>query len=379
MAWYTAAQARPESPRDPADTQPQPGSFSLVDAGQEAPREEAPAAELQVDARDFAISAGEDKEAEEGPAIDTTRLYMHRIGQVALLNAEQEVDLAKRIEAGLFAAHKLEMARKGEAEIPSELAGELELIAADGVRAKHHMLEANLRLVVSIAKRYQGKGLDLQDLIQEGNIGLTRAVEKFDYAKGYKFSTYASWWIRQAIQRGLADQSRTIRVPVHMVEKISKVVRARRNLANELGRKPSLEEISQVLGQPPEVIEELLNYGRPLVSLDETVGEDGEDGLGELIADKKQRDVADTVVEKLIAEQLTGALAMLPERTRRIMELRFGLHDGEPRTLDEVGKAVGLTRERIRQIERQVLRYMGKPGSPFSRLEDYIPTKPKYK
>ncbi len=294
---------------------------------------------------------------QEVPTTDLVRVYLTDIGRVALLTAEQEVDLAKRIEAGLYAAEKLRQANSREiAKLKPRLRRDLEIVAADGARARNHLLEANLRLVVSLAKRYQGKGLTLLDLIQEGNIGLVRAVEKFDYTKGYKFSTYATWWIRQALQRAIADQGRTIRVPVHMVEQINKALRVKRDLATELGREPTFDELGVVLDLPGERVEEILGYGRETLSLETPVGDDGTATFGEFIEDADAPVAADVVDFGLLQDRLRSVLGTLPERSTVVMRMRFGLDDGRPRTLDEVGKALGLTRERIRQIERDTLR-----------------------
>ncbi|HTR70491.1 MAG TPA: RNA polymerase sigma factor [Mycobacteriales bacterium] len=293
----------------------------------------------------------------EVPTTDLVRVYLTDIGRVALLTAEQEVELAKRIEAGLYAQEKLRQADAKEiAKIPVKLRRDLQMVAADGARARNHLLEANLRLVVSLAKRYQGKGLTLLDLIQEGNIGLVRAVEKFDYTKGYKFSTYATWWIRQALQRAIADQGRTIRVPVHMVEQINKALRVKRDLATEYGREPTFAEIGVVLEMSAERIEEILGYGRETLSLETPVGDDGTATFGEFIEDMDAPIAADVVDFGLLQDRLRSVLGTLPERSAVVMRMRFGLDDGRSRTLDEVGKALGLTRERIRQIERDTLR-----------------------
>jgi len=297
----------------------------------------------------------------EVPTTDLVRVYLTDIGKVALLNAEQEVDLAKRIEAGLFAAEKIRAADAKETrKLPAKLRRDLELIAADGVRARNHLLEANLRLVVSLAKRYQGKGLTLLDLIQEGNIGLVRAVEKFDYTKGYKFSTYATWWIRQALQRAIADQGRTIRVPVHMVEQINKALRVKRDLATELGREPTFDELGKALDMTGERVEEILGYGRETLSLETPVGDDGTATFGEFIEDADAPVAADVVDFGLLQDRLRSVLGTLPDRSATVMRMRFGLDDGRARTLDEVGKELGLTRERIRQIERDTIKDLRK-------------------
>jgi RNA polymerase primary sigma factor len=293
----------------------------------------------------------------EVPTTDLVRVYLTDIGRVALLTAEMEVDLARRIEAGLYASEKLRQADAKEiAKIPVKMRRDLAAVGADGGRARNHLLEANLRLVVSLAKRYQGKGLTLLDLIQEGNIGLVRAVEKFDYTKGYKFSTYATWWIRQALQRAIADQGRTIRVPVHMVEQINKALRVKRDLATEYGREPTFAEIGVVLEMTADRIEEILGYGRETLSLETPVGDDGTATFGEFIEDMDAPIAADVVDFGLLQDRLRSVLGTLPERSAVVMRMRFGLDDGRSRTLDEVGKALGLTRERIRQIERDTLR-----------------------
>src|SRR3954447_26178335 len=297
----------------------------------------------------------------EVPTTDLVRVYLTDIGRVALLTAEQEVDLAKRIEAGPFAGQKMPQSDAKEIKkLPTKMRRDLEWIAADGTRARNHLLEANLRLVVSLAKRYQGKGLTLLDLIQEGNIGLVRAVEKFDYTKGYKFSTYATWWIRQALQRAIADQGRTIRVPVHMVEQINKALRVKRDLSTELGREPTFAELGAVLEMTAERVEEILGYGRETLSLETPVGDDGTATFGEFLEGADAPVAADVVDFGLLQDRLRLVLGTLPERSASVMRMRFGLDDGRARTLDEVGKELGLTRERIRQIERDTLRELRK-------------------
>jgi len=307
---------------------------------------------------------------EAPPGIDLVKAYLREIGRVALLTAEMEVDLAKRIEAGLFANEKLRAHRDGETKIPIAMRRDLAEIVIDGERAKRHLLEANLRLVVSLAKRYQGRGLDLLDLVQEGNLGLVRAVEKFDYAKGYKFSTYATWWIRQALQRALADQGRTIRVPVHMAELITKVTRTRRDLTQTLGREPLAEELGEPLGMTPEKIEEILRYGRDTLSLQAPVGDD-DAVLGDFITDTDSVDPQLAVETQMLQGQLGEVLDALPERSAIVMKMRFGLVDGRPRTLDEVGRHLGLTRERIRQIERDTLAEI-RAGGRADGLREYV-------
>jgi RNA polymerase primary sigma factor len=327
-----------------------------VTIGAEAATSTAPGAAATATVTDE-DEAADDTWDHEVPTTDLVRVYLTDIGRVALLTAEMEVDLARRIEAGLYAAEKI---RRSEAKEIKKLTPavrrDLGLISADGARARNHLLEANLRLVVSLAKRYQGKGLTLLDLIQEGNIGLVRAVEKFDYTKGYKFSTYATWWIRQALQRAIADQGRTIRVPVHMVEQINKALRVKRDLATEYGREPTFGEIGAVLEMTAERVEEILGYGRETLSLETPVGDDGTATFGEFIEDMDAPVAADVVDFGLLQDRLRDVLGTLPERSAVVMRMRFGLDDGRPRTLDEVGRALGLTRERIRQIERDTLR-----------------------
>jgi RNA polymerase primary sigma factor len=296
---------------------------------------------------------------DQTPAMgDSVHTYLKSIGRTSLLTAEQEVDLAKRIEAGLFAEHKLD----SEPGLDPDLRHELELVAEDGRRAKAHMLEANLRLVVSVAKKYSDRGLSLLDVVQEGNLGLIRAVEKFDYSKGYKFSTYAMWWIRQAIQRGFADSARTIRLPVHVLEMLSKLSRVERDMHQRLGREPTPEELAVELDRTPDQIEELLRTSRQPISLDSTIGEDGETSIGDLIEDVDAPEASELVDRQLMAEQLRSALNALTPREATIMAMRFGLYDGNPHTLDEIGRALGLTRERIRQLEKQSLSKLRHPS-----------------
>jgi RNA polymerase primary sigma factor len=289
---------------------------------------------------------------------DSVHTYLKSIGRRQLLTAEQEVDLAKRIEAGLFAEYKLEH----EGRLSRQLRADLEAVAEDGRRAKAHMLEANLRLVVSVAKKYSDRGLSLLDVVQEGNLGLIRAVEKFDYTKGYKFSTYAMWWIRQAIQRGFADSARTIRLPVHVLEMLSKLSRVERDMHQRLGREPTPEELAAELDRTPDQIEELLRTSRQPISLDSTIGEDGETSIGDLIEDVDAPEAGELVDRQLMADQLRDALSALTPREATIMSMRFGLYDGNPHTLDEIGKALGLTRERIRQLEKQSLSKLRHPS-----------------
>ncbi len=289
---------------------------------------------------------------------DSVHTYLKSIGRTSLLTAEQEVNLAKRIEAGLFAEHKLET----EPDLDEAYRRDLEEVADDGRRAKAHMLEANLRLVVSVAKKYSDRGLSLLDVVQEGNLGLIRAVEKFDYTKGYKFSTYAMWWIRQAIQRGFADSARTIRLPVHVLEMLSKLSRVERDMHQRLGREPTPEELAVELDRTPDQIEELLRTSRQPISLDSTIGEDGETSIGDLIEDVDAPEASELVDRQLMADQLRHALDGLTQREATIMAMRFGLYDGNPHTLDEIGRALGLTRERIRQLEKQSLSKLRHPS-----------------
>ena len=313
-------------------------------------------ASMEADVAAFADAVDLD---DQTPAMgDSVHTYLKSIGRTSLLTAEQEVDLAKRIEAGLFAEHKLDI----EPDLSAEYRHDLELVAEDGRRAKAHMLEANLRLVVSVAKKYSDRGLSLLDVVQEGNLGLIRAVEKFDYTKGYKFSTYAMWWIRQAIQRGFADSARTIRLPVHVLEMLSKLSRVERDMHQRLGREPTPEELAVELDRTPDQIEELLRTSRQPISLDSTIGEDGETSIGDLIEDVDAPEASELVDRQLMAEQLRSALDALTPREATIMAMRFGLYDGNPHTLDEIGRALGLTRERIRQLEKQSLSKLRHPS-----------------
>ncbi|AEW96961.1 RNA polymerase sigma factor [Streptantibioticus cattleyicolor NRRL 8057 = DSM 46488] len=305
--------------------------------------------------------------AAAGATADPVKDYLKQIGKVPLLNAEQEVELAKRIEAGLFAEDKLSSADK----LAPKLQRELEIIAEDGRRAKNHLLEANLRLVVSLAKRYTGRGMLFLDLIQEGNLGLIRAVEKFDYTKGYKFSTYATWWIRQAITRAMADQARTIRIPVHMVEVINKLARVQRQMLQDLGREPTPEELAKELDMTPEKVIEVQKYGREPISLHTPLGEDGDSEFGDLIEDSEAVVPADAVSFTLLQEQLHSVLDTLSEREAGVVSMRFGLTDGQPKTLDEIGKVYGVTRERIRQIESKTMSKLRHP-SRSQVLRDYL-------
>lgn len=303
-----------------------------------------------------------------GATADPVKDYLKQIGKVNLLSAAEEVDLARRIEAGLFAEQKIK--RAGD-EIPSKLRRELQIIVQDGQLSKNHLLEANLRLVVSLAKRYTGRGMLFLDLIQEGNLGLIRAVEKFDYTKGYKFSTYATWWIRQAITRAMADQARTIRIPVHMVEVINKLARVQRQMLQDLGREPTPEELAKELDMTPEKVVEVQKYGREPISLHTPLGEDGDSEFGDLIEDSEAIVPTDAVSFTLLQEQLHRVLDTLSEREAGVVSMRFGLGDGQPKTLDEIGKVYGVTRERIRQIESKTMSKLRHP-SRSQVLRDYL-------
>ena len=366
---------------DAADLDPEAEALAaeIEDIVEEEPAELTQAAEADAQADDdFAWDDDESealkqarKDAEMTASADSVRAYLKQIGKVPLLNAEQEVELAKRIEAGLYAAERLRVAEEAAEQMQVPLRRDLEWIGRDGERAKNHLLEANLRLVVSLAKRYTGRGMAFLDLIQEGNLGLIRAVEKFDYTKGYKFSTYATWWIRQAITRAMADQARTIRIPVHMVEQVNKMVRARRDLATTLGRDPSIAELAAGLGMADYQVLELISYDREPVSLDQAVGEDGESALGDFVARIDPRDEpADAVSHGMLRGEMAIVLATLSQREQEVIRLRFGLDDGRQRTLDEVGREFGLSRERIRQIEKITLHKLRHP-SRAKRLEAY--------
>ncbi|WP_203884044.1 RNA polymerase sigma factor [Planotetraspora kaengkrachanensis] len=334
-----------------------------------------PKAEVVVQSDDEVLILTDDDDdapvaqvAAAGATADPVKDYLKQIGKVPLLNAEQEVELAKRIEAGLFAEEQL--SSDGE-QLPVDVRAELEWIAEDGRRAKNHLLEANLRLVVSLAKRYTGRGMLFLDLIQEGNLGLIRAVEKFDYTKGYKFSTYATWWIRQAITRAMADQARTIRIPVHMVEVINKLARVQRQMLQDLGREPTPEELARELDMTPEKVIEVQKYGREPISLHTPLGEEGDSEFGDLIEDSEAIVPADAVSFTLLQEQLHSVLDTLSEREAGVVSMRFGLTDGQPKTLDEIGKVYGVTRERIRQIESKTMSKLRHP-SRSQVLRDYL-------
>jgi len=321
----------------------------------------------------FTLKASEEDDAPAqtvmtaGATADPVKDYLKQIGRVALLNAELEVELATRVEVGLFAEEKL----KHEKKLDKKYKRELEWLVEDGKRAKNHLLEANLRLVVSLAKRYTGRGMLFLDLIQEGNLGLIRAVEKFDYTKGYKFSTYATWWIRQAITRAMADQARTIRIPVHMVEVINKLARVQRQMLQDLGREPTPEELAKELDMTPEKVVEVQKYGREPISLHTPLGEEGDSEFGDLIEDSEAVVPADAVSFTLLQEQLHSVLDTLSEREAGVVAMRFGLTDGQPKTLDEIGKVYGVTRERIRQIESKTMSKLRHP-SRSQVLRDYL-------
>ena len=329
--------------------------------------------EKEASKQSFVVSTSDDTDEPEqtvmvaGATADPVKDYLKQIGKVPLLNAEMEVELAKRIEAGLFAEEKLGKGGK----ITPKILDELEWIAEDGKRAKNHLLEANLRLVVSLAKRYTGRGMLFLDLIQEGNLGLIRAVEKFDYTKGYKFSTYATWWIRQAITRAMADQARTIRIPVHMVEVINKLGRIQRELLQDLGREPTPEELAKEMDITPEKVLEIQQYAREPISLDQTIGDEGDSQLGDFIEDSEAVVAVDAVSFTLLQDQLQSVLETLSEREAGVVRLRFGLTDGQPRTLDEIGQVYGVTRERIRQIESKTMSKLRHP-SRSQVLRDYL-------
>ncbi|AFV89421.1 RNA polymerase sigma factor [Acidipropionibacterium acidipropionici ATCC 4875] len=331
-------------------------------------------AEINKDSQGFSLNDNDDTDEPEqqvmvaGATADPVKDYLKQIGKVALLNAAQEVDLAKRIEAGLFAGEQL---ADPDAKVANKDHDDYEWIAEDGRAAKNHLLEANLRLVVSLAKRYTGRGMLFLDLIQEGNLGLIRAVEKFDYTKGYKFSTYATWWIKQAITRAMADQARTIRIPVHMVEVINKLARVQRQMLQDLGREPTPEELAKELDMTPEKVIEVQKYGREPISLHTPLGEDGDSEFGDLIEDSEAIVPADAVNFTLLQEQLHDVLDTLSEREAGVVSMRFGLTDGQPKTLDEIGKVYGVTRERIRQIESKTMSKLRHP-SRSQVLRDYL-------
>jgi RNA polymerase primary sigma factor len=396
----SAGQGADEVKREPKKRGPKPGAKAAAAkaaAGETEPDEvedvEADLDDMPVDGPDgvddteagtakgavgsgkgFVYSDADDDDApvqqvmSAGATADPVKDYLKQIGKVALLNAEQEVDLALRIEAGLFAEEKI---NADDGSMDPKYRRELEFIIHDGKRAKNHLLEANLRLVVSLAKRYTGRGMLFLDLIQEGNLGLIRAVEKFDYTKGFKFSTYATWWIRQAITRAMADQARTIRIPVHMVEVINKLARVQRQMLQDLGREPTPEELALELDMTPEKVVEVQKYGREPISLHTPLGEDGDSEFGDLIEDSEAVVPADAVSFTLLQEQLHSVLDTLSEREAGVVAMRFGLTDGQPKTLDEIGKVYGVTRERIRQIESKTMSKLRHP-SRSQVLRDYL-------
>ncbi|MQA60768.1 MAG: sigma-70 family RNA polymerase sigma factor [Actinophytocola sp.] len=302
----------------------------------------------------------------QGPSADLVRVYLNGIGKTALLTAADEVSLAKRIEAGVFAQHMLDT----QQQLSTKRRSELRALVRDGSRAKDHLLEANLRLVVSLAKRYTGRGMPLLDLIQEGNLGLIRAVEKFDYTKGFKFSTYATWWIRQAITRGMADQGRTIRLPVHLVEQVNKLSRIKRDLHQQLGREATHEELATESGIPEHKIAKLLDHARDPVSLDMPVGTEEDAPLGDFIEDGEATDAETAVISGILQEDLRRVLSTLEDREQHVIRLRYGIDDGQPRTLDQIGRHFGLSRERVRQIEREVMSKL-RQGERADRLRAY--------
>ncbi|KMS86798.1 sigma-70 family RNA polymerase sigma factor [Prauserella rugosa] len=302
----------------------------------------------------------------QGPSADLVRVYLNGIGKTALLSAAEEVDLAKRIEAGVYAQHLLDTAE----DLSDERRWELRMVARDGRRAKNHLLQANLRLVVSLAKRYTGRGMPLLDLIQEGNLGLIRAVEKFDYAKGFKFSTYATWWIRQAITRGMADQGRTIRLPVHLVEQVNKLARIKRDLHQKHGREATNEELAAESGIAVEKVANLLDHARDPVSLDMPVGNEEDAPLGDFIEDSEAADAESSVIAGLLHDDMRRVLGTLDEREQNVIRMRYGLDDGQPRTLDQIGRHFGLSRERVRQIEREVMTKL-RQGERADKLRAY--------
>ncbi|UWF76485.1 MULTISPECIES: RNA polymerase sigma factor [Microbacterium] len=344
------ADAEEEGDKKPAFTEPLPTGAIVISSSDE---DDVPVYSTQI----------------TGATADPVKDYLKQIGKVALLNAAEEVELAMRIEAGLFAEEKL--SHMSEAEKSSQLGLDLQWVARDGQRAKSHLLGANLRLVVSLAKRYTGRGMQFLDLIQEGNLGLIRAVEKFDYTKGFKFSTYATWWIRQAITRAMADQARTIRIPVHMVEVINKLARVQRQMLQDLGREPTPEELSKELDMTPEKVIEVQKYGREPISLHTPLGEDGDSEFGDLIEDTEAVVPADAVGFTMLQRQLEQLLDSLSEREAGVIRMRFGLGDGQPKTLDQIGDTFGVTRERIRQIESKTMAKLRHPSRSQS-LRDYL-------
>ena len=370
-----ALMAGPLAAGTPGVSAPEEKPAPAGDGGAAAAEQPSPARTGAGEGEDEAFVYGDNDNAlpaaqvaSAGATADPVKDYLKQIGKVPLLNAEQEVELAKRIEAGLFAEEKL--AKAAEALPPGQRI-DIEWIAEDGRRAKNHLVEANLRLVVSLAKRYTGRGMLFLDLIQEGSLGLIRAVEKFDYTKGYKFSTYATWWIRQAITRAMADQARTIRIPVHMVEIINKLARVQRHMLQDLGREPTPDELAATLDITPERVIEVQKYGREPISLHTPLGEDADSEFGDLIEDSEAIQPGEAVSFTLLQEQLHSVLDTLSEREAGVVSMRFGLTDGQPKTLDEIGKVYGVTRERIRQIESKTMSKLRHP-SRSQLLRDYL-------
>jgi RNA polymerase primary sigma factor len=354
-----------------AAAEPSAAVDGVVEAGADGATDEESAEFTWDDEEESEALRQARKDAEMTASADSVRAYLKQIGKVALLNAEEEVDLAKRIEAGLYSAERLRQADETSEKLAMQLKRDLRWIVRDGERAKNHLLEANLRLVVSLAKRYTGRGMAFLDLIQEGNLGLIRAVEKFDYTKGYKFSTYATWWIRQAITRAMADQARTIRIPVHMVEVINKLGRIQRELLQDLGREPTPEELAKEMDITPDKVLEIQQYAREPISLDQTIGDEGDSQLGDFIEDSEAVVAVDAVSFTLLQDQLQSVLQTLSDREAGVVKLRFGLTDGQPRTLDEIGQVYGVTRERIRQIESKTMSKLRHP-SRSQVLRDYL-------
>jgi RNA polymerase primary sigma factor len=358
------------SPAAPGDSSGVAGEQDAAASGTAAAAEEGPSEDELSEDKDDKDDKDEAPATPAGDALthDSVRQYLSQIGRVKLLTAEEEVDLAKRIEAGLFAAEKLAASAHA---MTGRLLRELEAVERDGQVAKRKLVEANLRLVVSIARRYAGRGMLFLDLIQEGNLGLIRAVEKFDYTKGYKFSTYATWWIRQAITRAIADQARTIRIPVHMVETINKLIRIQRQLLQDLGREPAPEEIAKEMDLTPEKVREILKVSQEPVSLETPIGTEEDSHLGDFIEDSDAVVPVEAASFILLQEQLDSVLHSLSDREKKVIQLRFGLTDGHPRTLEEVGREFGVTRERIRQIESKTLSKLRHP-SRSQQLRDFI-------
>jgi RNA polymerase primary sigma factor len=370
MAHSGSAQDEPGAPQEAAgEREPGTGRGDVAAAAARPPQA------AGEESQDEPLVSGDDDEdlpaarvAAAGATADPVKDYLKQIGKVPLLNAGQEVELAMRIEAGLFAEEKL---AEGSRNLGTDARIDLEQVAEDGRRAKDHLLGANLRLVVSLARRYTGRGVLFLDLIQEGNLGLIRGVEKFDYTRGYKFSTYATWWIRQAISRAMAEQSRTIRLPVHMVEAISRLARVRRRMLQDLGREPTSGELAAELDMTPDKVIEVQKYGREPISLHTPLGEDGDSELGDLIEDSEAIQPGEAVSLTLLQEQLHSVLSTLSEREAAVVSMRFGLTDGQPKTLDEIGKVYGVTRERIRQIESKTMSKLRHP-SRSQVLRDYL-------